>query len=81
MMEAEGLTVTRRHLYAWENTVESLLARSFPEAGDRERLRRIYLADLSMDRLAMNTRYVDGELWVTFPTLIAVGRRFHQTHE
>jgi SAM-dependent methyltransferase len=75
MMEEEGLAVTRRHLYAWENTVESLLGRSFPEVGDRERLRRIYQADLSADRLAMNAREVDGELWVTFPTLIAVGRR------
>ncbi|MFZ7127700.1 MAG: class I SAM-dependent methyltransferase [Desulfobacterales bacterium] len=75
IMISQGLAVENRHLYAWEVTAESLLARSFPSDGDREAIFRKYEADVGKDRLAMNTRYVNGVLHVTFPTLITVGRK------
>jgi ubiquinone/menaquinone biosynthesis C-methylase UbiE len=75
LMEAAGLKVVRSHLYAWEVSAESLLARSFPEDGDRGKLLKIYEDDVGADALAMNARRLDGLLHVTFPTLIAVGRK------
>jgi ubiquinone/menaquinone biosynthesis C-methylase UbiE len=73
MMSGTGLRIERTYLYAWEVTAESLLARSFPEDGDRDKLMRIYAEDVGVDRLAMNARRIDGVLHVTFPTLIVVG--------
>lgn len=73
LMEDAGLTIVRRHRYAWEVTAESLLARSFPEDGDRARIRAAYAEDAGRDTRAMNARFVDDELYVTFPTLITVG--------
>lgn len=75
LMEAEGLSIVRRHFYAWDVTAESLLARSFPADGDRSRIFGQYEADVGHDGLAMNARYMEGVLHVTFPTLIAVGRK------
>ena len=75
IVERHGLRVVRRLLYAWEVTAESLLARSFPADGDRAKILRIYEADVDVDRLAMNARYVDGTLHVTLPTLITIGRK------
>jgi len=74
-MNGCGLAVEKLHLYAWEVSAESLLARSFPDDGDRMRIFSIYENDVGVDRLAMNARDVDGVLHVTFPTLIAVGRK------
>jgi ubiquinone/menaquinone biosynthesis C-methylase UbiE len=75
MLKEEEVHLERTHLYAWEVTAESLLARSFPEDGDRMRLMKIYEDDVGRDALAMNARYVDSKLHVTFPTLIAIGRK------
>jgi ubiquinone/menaquinone biosynthesis C-methylase UbiE len=75
LMEEEGLSIVRRHPYGWEVAAESLLARSFPEDGDRTRIFAEYEKDVGHDQLAMNARYIEGVLHVTFPTMITVGRR------
>jgi ubiquinone/menaquinone biosynthesis C-methylase UbiE len=75
LMEAEGLSVVRRHSYAWEVSAESLLARSFPADGNRPRIFSQYEADVGHDALAMNARNIEGVLHVTFPVLITVGRK------
>ena len=75
IMTDQGLLVERRHLYPWQVAADSLLSRSFPSDGDREKILRKYKADVGKDRLAMDARYVEGVLWVTFPTLITVGRK------
>ena len=74
-MRAAGLGIERRHLYAWEVTAESLLARSFPTDDDRDSIYRSYEADVGVDATGMNARFVGGVLHVTFPTLITVGRK------
>jgi ubiquinone/menaquinone biosynthesis C-methylase UbiE len=75
LVEEEGLSIVRRHLYAWEVTAESLLARSFPANEDRTRISAEYEADVGHDELAMNARHIEGVLHVTFPTLITVARK------
>lgn len=74
-MRAAGLRIEKRHLYAWEVTAESLLARSFPSDDDRDGIYRSYEADVGVDATGMNTRFIDGVLYVTFPTLITVARK------
>jgi len=75
MMLACELDIERTYYYAFEVAAESLLARSFPADGDRDRIFHLYESDVGVDRLAMNARYADGVLHVTFPTMITVGRK------
>lgn len=75
MMITRSLEIERTYLYAFEVAAESLLARSFPADGDREKIFRLYETDVGVNRLAMNAKYVDGVLLVTFPTMITVGRK------
>lgn len=75
MMRAQGLQIERSYYYAYEVAARSLLERSFPADGDRERIYRLYEDDVGADRLAMNARLADGVLQVTFPTMITVGRK------
>ena len=76
MMVARGLDIVESRLYGYEVAAEHLLARSFPADGDRDRILRLYESDVGVDRLAMNARNTDGVLYVTFPTLITVGRKY-----
>jgi SAM-dependent methyltransferase len=75
MMVARGLGIEQTHFYGFEVPAESLLSRSFPADDDRDRIYRLYEGDVGVDRLAMNARYVDDVLHVTFPTMITVGRK------
>jgi SAM-dependent methyltransferase len=75
LMCAEGLVVEKRHLYAWQVSAESLLARSFPADDSRDSIYRSYEADVGVDATSMNARFIEGVLHVTFPTLITVARK------
>lgn len=75
MMRSQGLQIERSYYYAYEVTARSLLDRSYPADGDRDRIFRLYESDVDVDRLAMNARHADGVLYVTFPTMITVGRK------
>jgi len=75
MMRSEGLQIERSYYYAYEVTARSLLDRSFPADGDRDRIYRLYESDVGVDRLAMNARKADGVLYVTFPTMITAGKK------
>jgi len=70
-----GLQVSRRHLYAWDVTADSLVQRSFPTEIDRSELQRRYEADIGIDRMGMDARRVDGVVYLTFPTLITVAQK------
>jgi SAM-dependent methyltransferase len=75
MMRSQDLEIERSYYYGYEVTARSLLDRSFPADGDRNRLYRLYESDVGVDRLAMNAIFTDGVLHVTFPTMITVGRK------
>lgn len=75
MMRSQDLQIERSYYYAYEVTAQSLLDRSFPADGDRDKIYRLYEDDVSVDRLAMNARHADGVLHVTFPTMITVGQK------
>lgn len=75
LMHSAGLVIETRHLYAWEVSAGSLLARSFPADGDREGIYQAYEEDVGVDSTAMNPRFIEGTLHVTFPTLITVARK------
>ena len=53
-----------------EGELEDLLGRSFPNAGDADRIRAIFESSLADDALDMATRRADGKIYYGFPVAI-----------
>jgi hypothetical protein len=54
--------------------MEELLARSFPNEGDADRLRKIFADSISNDALDLNTRQEDGKIYYSFPVAVLVAK-------
>jgi len=55
--------------------LESLLASSFPNPGDADRVRAIFRADLGVNDLGVNATEGDGQIEFSFPIAIITGQR------
>jgi SAM-dependent methyltransferase len=75
LFERAGLERPAMAYYGVDVALESLLASSFPEPGAAEEVRRTFAEDVGIDRLRVDARRVDGELWFTFPIAVLVGRK------
>jgi len=60
----------RLEMYRLPGDLDSLLARSFPQPGDADRIRKILEASLLDDALDMATRRDDAKLFYAFPIAI-----------
>jgi ubiquinone/menaquinone biosynthesis C-methylase UbiE len=58
--------------YRMECELEDLLARSFPNEGDADRLRRIYADSIDEDTLDLNTRRTEGKILYSLPVAVLV---------
>jgi hypothetical protein len=67
-----GLQLANTGAYRLDNSVESLLAASFPLLGNADRFRRMVRDDIGVDRLSISAYLKDGELRFSFPTSIVV---------
>lgn len=67
-----GLQLANTGSYRLDNSVESLLAASFPPPGNADRFRKMVRDDIGVDRLSINAYLKDGELRFSFPTSIVV---------
>jgi len=65
----EGLA-PRLEMYRLAGDLEDLLARSFPEPGDADRVRQIFEDSLQDDALDMATRCENGKIVYAFPIAI-----------
>jgi SAM-dependent methyltransferase len=65
-----GLAEPRQEFYRLEGDLEDLLQRSFPNAGDADRIRKIFEASLADDALDMATRRREGKLYFGFPVAL-----------
>jgi SAM-dependent methyltransferase len=70
-----GLVGLAADFYGLDVALGPLLASSFPEAGAAEEVRRLFAADVGVDRLGVGARRVGDDLWFTFPIAVLVGRR------
>lgn len=70
-----GLPEPRRASYRLEGELEGLLARSFPNAGDTERLREIFTSSLTDDALGMDTRRDNARIRFGYPVAVLAARR------
>jgi ubiquinone/menaquinone biosynthesis C-methylase UbiE len=62
-----GLGEPRIEMYRLKGELEDLLARSFPNEGDADRIRQIFEDSLTGDTLDMATRRKDGKILYAYP--------------
>ena len=70
LFASAGLAEPRVETYRLEGELEDLLGRSFPNAGDADRIRAIFESSLADDALDMATRRADGKIYYGFPVAI-----------
>jgi SAM-dependent methyltransferase len=69
-----GLGDVKTAFYKLEMDLERLLAASFPNPGDADRIRRTFEDDLGADRLGLGAVRRDGAIHFAFPIAVLVGR-------
>jgi ubiquinone/menaquinone biosynthesis C-methylase UbiE len=75
LFEQAGLATAQVTTYRMEGELEDLLARSFPNEGDADRLRKIFANSLLDDALDLNTRQDDGKIYYSFPVAVLVAEK------
>jgi SAM-dependent methyltransferase len=72
LFAAAGLPSPRLRHEDLRYELESLLARSFPEKGNADRIRQLFAESLESDSLGVRAVRTDGEIRFLFPTVIVV---------
>lgn len=75
LLGRSGLNNLKRSAYTVPMELERQLAASFPNPGDEEKLRELFLADLEINQLGLNTRRVNQEIWFDYPIPVYVGTK------
>jgi ubiquinone/menaquinone biosynthesis C-methylase UbiE len=75
LFDEAGLTAPQITSYRMEGELEDLLARSFPNEGDAERLRKVFADSLADDALDLNTHQKNGKIYYSFPVAVLVSKR------
>ena len=70
-----GLSEPRVTWYRLEGELEALIARSFPNPGDDDKIRALFRASLADDALGIQTRLDDGQIRYGFPVAVLVADR------
>jgi len=73
LFRTSGLSNIKIAYYLMEIELESQLAASFPEPGDKEKLKNLILADIGIDNLGVNARSENGKVMLTYPIYIYTG--------
>jgi ubiquinone/menaquinone biosynthesis C-methylase UbiE len=75
LFDQAGLSTPQVTSYRMEGELEDLLARSFPNEGDAERLRQIFADSLADDALDLNTHRENGKIYYSFPVAVLVAKK------
>ena len=70
-----GLPEPQMESYRLEGELEDLLRRSFPNEGDADRVRKIFVESIAENTLDLNTRRENGKIFFAFPVAVMVARR------
>jgi SAM-dependent methyltransferase len=75
LCQVAGLRDVRTAFFKLEMALEALLAASFPNPGDADRIRQTLADDLGVDRLGLGAHRRDGAIHFAFPIVVIVGRK------
>lgn len=70
-----GLRNPRLTSYRLDAELDMLLNGSFPNEGDAEKVRRMIVDSLEDDGLNVNTRRVNGQIWISYPIAILIAEK------
>lgn len=74
LFRSAGLREPRVETYRLEGELEDLLSRSFPNKGDADRIREIFVDSIADDGLDMGVRREGGKICYAFPVAILAAR-------
>lgn len=74
-----GLRDVKTAFYKLEVPLEELLARSFPNPGDSDRIRQTFADDIGVDRLGVGAHRREGAIHFAFPIVLIVGNMERRT--
>jgi SAM-dependent methyltransferase len=69
-----GLPTPEMYSYRLEGELEDLLSRSFPNEGDADRFRTIFIDSIATDALDLNTHRKNEKVYYSFPVAILVAK-------
>jgi len=75
LFQQAGLDAPQINRYRMEGELEDLMSRSFPNEGDADRVRKIYVESISDNRLDLNTRQADGTIYYSLPVAVLVAQK------
>lgn len=75
MFKDAGLKSVRTEYYKVEMQVEKILAASFPNPGDADKVRQRFRDDIGVNRLGMGAMLKDGVVHYAYPIVIVVGEK------
>ena len=70
-----GLRDIRTGFHKLDVALEEVLARSFPNSGDADRIRQTFAEDIGVDHLGVGAHRRDGAIHFAFPIVVIVGRK------
>jgi ubiquinone/menaquinone biosynthesis C-methylase UbiE/GrpB-like predicted nucleotidyltransferase (UPF0157 family) len=70
-----GLQNVRRQFYKHGFGLEPVLEGSFPNPGDADRIRQLFVDDLGVDRLGLGVHRREGNIYFAYPIVILVGHK------
>jgi ubiquinone/menaquinone biosynthesis C-methylase UbiE len=70
-----GLRDLKTAFFKLEVALEPLLAASFPNPGDSDRIRQIFADDLGVNRLGLGATRMAGDIHFAFPIVLLVGHK------
>jgi ubiquinone/menaquinone biosynthesis C-methylase UbiE len=75
LLTQAGLRDVRTQLYKHEVELEQVLQRSFPNPGDADTIRQMFVEDLEVNRLGVSAHRRDGNIHYAYPIAVVVGRK------
>ena len=62
-------------LHVVEMELERLLQSSFPNPGDKDKIRQLFIEDVQNNTLGVNSHYVGREIHFTYPTSMIMAQK------
>jgi ubiquinone/menaquinone biosynthesis C-methylase UbiE len=73
LLHDAGLENLKRQFYKHEFDVEAVLKGSFPNPGDVDKIRQLFLNDLGVDRLGLGVHHGERGISFSYPIVVLVG--------
>lgn len=75
LFAALGFREVKTQFYKHEVEMEQFLQRSFPNPGDADKIRTMFVDDLGVDRLGVGAHRRDGQIHYAYPVVVLVGKK------